>query len=1250
MRKVVCIIAVLLVFITLGGVFSFAWLGDNGMLANLGVTSHVHKSYFESGDGTGPLQYRDANGNTLESDEGCAFEIRYPVQLYYFAWLQYFGYFNQPKEGAGGNEINQVYFYLSADIDMSDGNWVLPPIGTKEFPFVGNFNGNGHTISNLKIRNQTDLTDDPVRDGNPEAILSNTEIVGFFGVVGSLNTDGKVNGAIDNNGVMTAVAGYSYVTSINEIKNFNLTGTTQITTETDKSLIGIVAGYVNGKIENVRVGSTSSIIRSVATSAIVDYTTNLSDYTLMGYVTETYKDTSDVAVIDIATPTFGSSQFTYAAQGSGTGWGGSIDMLDLYNRLINIRGGNPAITTINSTNHVATEIWRYDSNGNLIGGFPQSINGAPPANFYRIRTLANDGSGQYVFSYQNETNQFNYLASTYKDVITIRETGLYEDSFYIKSGNTYLNLNSNKNGITASSTKNTKWVIDDTRIRTSDNDGNIYYLNNIGTTLTIGSTGTTSWTKTADAIYCFDGYIQYDQYNNTWLLKSNTRTGYTIASGTNYLNLISTNSVGTGNSVADYNHGVNTIWTFSNTTYINNPSGTISTTVGGTIYYLNNSRTDGGNLRVVTQNPTSWNNNSNQLRAGQNGRYIRYNNGWKGSTNSTALTITQRTITITLPSLSFEDTTSEIITREIKSKPAEFSYIPLGALQTSPYTVENGNTGYIIAGSYETDSDRKSDIRVSQYYKTNITSALTNTSNNGQIRDANVKTVKNGNITNITISDYKRYENARDQFNSTLYGTTNVYGLHFMNAEISINNLITAPTVLIEGQTYYNYEMPEDCIDFIVHEKGFITFFAGTYFTGNNSFCSLHVIERDSNKKITAIKEIKKIFGTAAESDDYIYQYADNSFSDGQSRTVSNNSFIKDGKTYSMKFDTTWITEPGTTNALGTTNVFYFEIPVNEGEFALGSVEGRIGAYLMYLDIAANAQLVNRATVTEKFIEITYTHKYPTGATFTNDFFTELTSPIAPAFAGLMKTTNTSISVTVDQYNDDILTVTGIDNENDVYYVKDGKTVTLTGTPGQTIYAGGKPSATASVIIQRTTYYDYNISLDRYTITEIVAKRLYNNDTSAWISSTTFTITAWQATYNNGTWTKGMKLTDDNNPLIVSNITVPANRSADNNAYLFNVGTGDNAETLRFEDGIFAEINWTAISPYRNKLWYAVKDNSTVTTTYTYSNTVTISTTAAGTGTSFSDSTGQYTVNIAATGVDDVRVEGAQCTATKIPS
>jgi len=57
---------------------------------------------------------------------------------------------------------------LGCDIDMYGGDW--EPLGTKEVPFVGTFDGNGHTINNFKVKGET---------------FSN---VGFFGCI----SDGAV--------------------------------------------------------------------------------------------------------------------------------------------------------------------------------------------------------------------------------------------------------------------------------------------------------------------------------------------------------------------------------------------------------------------------------------------------------------------------------------------------------------------------------------------------------------------------------------------------------------------------------------------------------------------------------------------------------------------------------------------------------------------------------------------------------------------------------------------------------------------------------------------------------------------------------------------------------------------------------------------------------------------------------------------------------------------------------------------------
>ena len=49
--------------------------------------------------------------------------------------------------------------------------------------------------------------------------------------------------------------------------------------------------------------------------------------------------------------------------------------------------------------------------------------------------------------------------------------------------------------------------------------------------------------------------------------------------------------------------------------------------------------------------------------------------------------------------------------------------------------------------------------------------------------------------------------------------------------------------------------------------------------------------------------------------------------------------------------------------------MYYFEIPVNAGEYALGSVSGADGAYLIYLDIGATAKSLADGTTIETAIK-----------------------------------------------------------------------------------------------------------------------------------------------------------------------------------------------------------------------------------------------------------------------------------------
>ncbi len=208
------------------------------------------------------------------------------------------------------------------------------------------------------------------------------------------------------------------------------------------------------------------------------------------------------------------------------------------------------------------------------------------------------------------------------------------------------------------------------------------------------------------------------------------------------------------------------------------------------------------------------------------------------------------------------------------------------------------------------------------------------------------------------------FNQAALQLAQSLVGSTRVFGLHFMDAQISMDHIIKADYVSIFNVPYYDYELPEDSIDFHVIERGTISFFAGEYFDDNDAFFSLHQVFRykstdeavlSGEKRvgdIKMIKEIAEVYKSASQGDrvNYIYRFTDGTYSDSDGEYTGATS-LESG--YSSVFETSWITAPGGMTSNGT-KIYYFEIPCNAGEYCLGSVSGKTGAYLIYLDIATN--------------------------------------------------------------------------------------------------------------------------------------------------------------------------------------------------------------------------------------------------------------------------------------------------------
>ena len=131
-----------------------AWFVNYVEFSDIKIDGSSFGAYFAYGDG---LPYEeDGEGNIIHQPYG----IKTQRHLYNLAWLQYSGKFNQDEDEDG--EIDQQFYFVidpslvETGLDMT--GWILPPIGTETYPFLGNFEGNGVTISNLTVSNKETFT------------------------------------------------------------------------------------------------------------------------------------------------------------------------------------------------------------------------------------------------------------------------------------------------------------------------------------------------------------------------------------------------------------------------------------------------------------------------------------------------------------------------------------------------------------------------------------------------------------------------------------------------------------------------------------------------------------------------------------------------------------------------------------------------------------------------------------------------------------------------------------------------------------------------------------------------------------------------------------------------------------------------------------------------------------------------------------------------------------------------------------
>ena len=256
MKKLILIIfnIILSVFVITFSVF--AWYTNTfGIKADSGVMSSKNL-YFESGNGSKDNPYI----------------ISQPVHLYNLAWLQDLGYFDSDKDSDSSTEIiDRYYFKLKNDIDMSDFNSAIPPIGIENHPFIGDFEGAGFKISNVIIdvnfaktgylKPSEQVLSTSKNTINDNVIISNA--VGFFGLVNSVISSDTENTSLS-------------------VRNFILDNIKIINSL--KSYTGLIAGNVDGNLKNIGVLS-GNINFEAGIDSLDD--ANLSEYTLVGNTSNT---------------------------------------------------------------------------------------------------------------------------------------------------------------------------------------------------------------------------------------------------------------------------------------------------------------------------------------------------------------------------------------------------------------------------------------------------------------------------------------------------------------------------------------------------------------------------------------------------------------------------------------------------------------------------------------------------------------------------------------------------------------------------------------------------------------------------------------------------------------------------------------------------------------------------------------------------------------------------------------------------
>lgn len=977
-------------FVAAGLLSSIAWFDKKQNAIEADVTGSVVEEYFHCGTGT-------------QSDP---YVITRPIHYYHL--VEFFQRLtNLPKTGGysqfgtdylyfqvgydlDGSGVRKVYNYsdtgvylgsestpsLSTTLNMAyySGENALLPIGTNEVPFIGSFdggatNGGGITINNLNIQ-----CSESVLIGN-NTVTRTASDIGVFGYVADK----------DGNDAQTVIQNAYFTNLTLDLSDIGATAnTSQSTISHIDSHTAPYVGYIVGHVHSyTNYNGTGPVNATPLHDVYVNGTTILGG----AGVNCNYGYIGKVDTVDGQQPAQVATEVTTHHGGSGMGEdnGGSLPMKSLYNRLLDVYDNY----AIDSGTHTEREISYLDSGGNVIRTERSGVSGSGHFKGY-------SSGSDYSYTFNKEKNSKKDYMFLYGDVPSSITSGTATTEHVSKS---QVSLSGQPFAISYSETLSGFLI-------SATSSGVTYYLGSSNGSSTVAFTNMSDalvFTKTNisgdffSLRTTYNGAYRYlcgvsndnsritlsaSRYNS-YLYKFYNLSGNTLAnsnsSGNSYFyvcyrasdylwvghkTMTSRATFDAFSDVRNYYLGIDSsrslVVTNSSSEsatwlYYNNK---IVSILNDSLYYLTvNSSSLFLTDMILFANATTWSISASGIMYSDSGTTYYLHLAPSLNVSTTAQAVTTTNIGDALPATNVwqttyigADTTSTTGTSGFPN-----TYMPLNVSEDDIFSTMPKNTGYIVSGkasaannhlSSQTGSPSSSDpessyynagdIRVSRYA---VLGNIDSTSTIYTIGTSGLST---------SMSGFKTYTDAKSEFDQN-WDNNWIYGLHFMDSSISENSTTTISNATINSTSYASYVALNNSITFRMKKDGFISFFAGTYFsvgeTGeNNTFFSLYEVTRDpTTNAITDLTAVSKV----CQKTDNTYEY----------NTESTGSTVV--------FDSTWITNPTATPSNWVNRaIYFFEIPVHQGEYALGSVSGKNGAYLMYLDIGAFGveQTVDQAT------------------------------------------------------------------------------------------------------------------------------------------------------------------------------------------------------------------------------------------------------------------------------------------------